>query len=164
MDECVTAMARLHRSEGFRGIVLRTGELTDKKGGKVALGKTEPIGSVSKKDVAEIAANLLDNAVTSAWLDLLEGDEKIGDALTNVVHKPVDCIEGEDVNAMMKKYASNGIKRIKELEKTLIDKLKKPTEMEKRPTNKPKKPGEREKRPKKKPKPSRVKLESKKTD
>ncbi|MCJ1422189.1 hypothetical protein MMC29_000068 [Sticta canariensis] len=175
MDECVTAMARTHRFR-FRGIVLRTGELTNKKGGKVALGKTEPIGSVSKKDVAEIAAYLLDNAVTSAWLDLLEGDEKIVDALLKVVREPVDCIEGEDVDSIMKKYISNSIKRVKEMEKSLMDKLKKPTEMEKppmdklkkptemekRPTNEPKKPGEREKRPKKKPNTSRPRRAKKK--
>ena len=160
MDECVTAMARMHRYERFRGIVLRTGELTDKKRGKVALGKTEPVGSVSKKDVAEVAADLLDNAVTRAWLELLGGDEKIGDAVLNVVRKPVDCIEGEDVDSIMKKYVSNGIKRIKEMENSLMDNIEKATEVEKRPTNKPKKPGEREKRPKKKPKPSRA---SKKT-
>ena len=140
------------------------------------MGKTEPIGSVSKKDVAEIAVYLLEHAVTSAWLDLLEGDEKIVDACLKVVREPVDCIEGEDVDSIMKKYISNGIKRVKEMENSLMnklktptemekppmDKLQKPTEMEKPPTNEPKKPGERKKRPKKKPNTSRPRRAKKK--
>ena len=160
MDECVTAMAHLHRLKTFRGIVLRTGELTDKKEGKVALGRAEPIGSVSKNDVAEIAANLLDNAVTSAWLDLVEGDEKTGDAVANAVRKAVDCIAGEDVDAMMRKYTSDSITR-RRLGIRPMDKPEKPTEMELRPTDKREKPSEMEKRPKNKPKPFRAKIKKK---
>lgn len=104
-DECLTAAAR-KRGSGFRGIVLRPGSLIDEsKGGKVALGKTKALGSVSRYDVARVTLDLLENAQTGAWLDLLEGDEEtVEDAVKRVVKEGVDCIEGEDVEAIMQRY------------------------------------------------------------
>lgn len=96
-DECLTAAAR-KRGSGFRAIVLRPGTLTDeKKEGKVVLGKTKAGGRVARRDVARVAVDLLENATTGAWLDLLQGDEEVGDAVKRVVKEGVDCIEGEDV-------------------------------------------------------------------
>lgn len=106
-DECLTAAARKRASTGFRGIVLRPGTLTDEeKEGKVALGKTKAIGRVGRRDVARVTVELLENAKTGAWLDLLQGDEEeVEDAVKRVVKEGVDCIEGEDVEAIVQRWA-----------------------------------------------------------
>lgn len=104
-DECLTAAAR-KRGSGFRALVLRLGSLTDeKKEEKVALGKTRAIGTVGRTAVTRVAVELLERAKTSAWLDLLEGDETVEDAVKRVVDEGVDCIEGEDVEALMEREA-----------------------------------------------------------
>ncbi|MCJ1266024.1 hypothetical protein MMC22_005906 [Lobaria immixta] len=103
-DECLTAVAR-KRGSGFRGIVLRPGTLTDEEEGKVALGKTKASGGVARRDVARVAVDLLENAETGAWLDLLQGDEQeVGEAVKRVVKESVDCIEGEDVEAIVQRW------------------------------------------------------------
>lgn len=104
LDECVTAAARTRGSD-FRGIVLRPAALMDGIVGGVDLGKTESVGRVSKESMAEVVVNLLEWAKTSAWLDLMKGDEPVEDAVQRVGEEGVDCIEGEDVEAMMQKYA-----------------------------------------------------------
>lgn len=109
LDECVTAAARTRGSD-FRGIVLRPGALMDGIVGGVNLGKTEAIGRVSRESMAEVVVNLLEWAGTSAWLDLMKGDEPVEDAVQRVDEEGVDCIEGEDVEAMMQKYVSIVIK------------------------------------------------------
>lgn len=105
-DECLTAAAR-KRGSGFRGIVLRPGSLTnDKEWGNVALGKTKARGSVNRKKVARVTMELLEKAQTGAWLDILDGDEEtVEDAVKRVVKEGVDCIEGEDVEAIMQRHA-----------------------------------------------------------
>lgn len=103
VDECLTAAARIRGSK-FRAMVLRPGELTNANGGGVCLGTTKSIGRVSRNDVARVAAYWLDLASTSAWLDLLEGGEKVDYAVRTACNKGVDCIRGENVEAMMQKY------------------------------------------------------------
>lgn len=104
-DECLTAAAR-KRGSGFRGIVLRPGSLTDDvEEGKVALGKTKANGRVNRRDVARVTVDLLENAQTGAWLDLLQGDEEVGDAVKRVVQEGVDCVEGEDIEAIEQRWA-----------------------------------------------------------
>ncbi|KAI4176584.1 MAG: hypothetical protein LQ343_000875 [Gyalolechia ehrenbergii] len=86
----------------LRGIVLRPGRLTDDEGkGKVSLGKTEARGSISRNDVAAVAAQLLDSDY-SGWIDLLEGDEPIADAVKRVCEDKVDCVAGEDFHSIAK--------------------------------------------------------------
>lgn len=104
-DECLTAAAR-KRGDGFRGIVLRPGSLTDEPaGGKVSLGKTTARGSVTREDVARVMDGLLEGVTGGGWLDLLEGNEEVGEAVRRVVHEGVDCVEGEDVEGMLKRWA-----------------------------------------------------------
>ncbi|KAL8738405.1 MAG: hypothetical protein Q9181_000776 [Wetmoreana brouardii] len=102
-DECLTATANQRRD--LQAIVLRPGLLTDDEAtGMVSLGKTRAKGSVARGDVASVAAELLDGEA-QGWLDLLEGDEPIVDAVRRVVKDKVDCIEGEDVDGMLQTYA-----------------------------------------------------------
>lgn len=103
-DECLTALAK-QRGDGFAAIVLRPGFLTDDEGtGRVTLGKTRAKGQVRRADVAAVAAELLGNDEANGWYDLLEGDEEISTAVERVVRDKIDCVEGEDVEAMGSKY------------------------------------------------------------
>lgn len=72
----------------------------------MALGKTKASGGVGRRDVARVAADLLEKAESGAWLDLLRGDEEeVGEAVKRVVKEGVDCIEGEDVEAIVQRWA-----------------------------------------------------------
>lgn len=103
-DECLTALAT-QRGAGFAAVVLRPGFLTDEEGtGRVALGKTAARGHVRRADVAAVAAELLGNEQANGWYDLLEGEEEISAAVERVVRDKIDCVEGEDVDAMVSKY------------------------------------------------------------
>ncbi|KAL9615200.1 MAG: hypothetical protein Q9167_000407 [Letrouitia subvulpina] len=102
-DECLTAVAST-RGDEFKAIILRPGSLTDEESvGRISLGKTKARGSISRGDVAAVAAKLLETDA-SGWLDLLEGEEDSGEAVDRVIRDGVDCKEGEDVDLMEKMY------------------------------------------------------------
>ena len=89
----------------MQSIILRPGSLTDDEGSsKISLGKTRARGKVRRANVAKVAAELLETQA-NGWLDLLEGDEEIEAAVQRVEKEGVDCVEGEDVEAMMKEHA-----------------------------------------------------------
>ena len=96
-DECLTASYPKDNS-GQAGICLRPGSLTEDEGeGQVVLGKTGARGKVRRGDVARVAAELLaSEGVRSCWLDLLEGEQSIQNAIQDCVEKSIDCREGED--------------------------------------------------------------------
>ena len=72
--------------------------------GDVVLGKTGARGSVRRGDVARVAMALLENeAVGTCWLDLLEGKEKVEDAVERCVREQVDCADGESVEGKARK-------------------------------------------------------------
>jgi len=66
-------------------MILRPGTLTDNPGkGKVELGQAIPYGEVSRDDVADVLAELLNNRETSKLiLELTEGQTPIQDAVAN---------------------------------------------------------------------------------
>lgn len=100
-DECLTALAKKREGDS-QAVVLRPGSLTDEKPtGKV---RTKASGSVTRADVADMAVRLLEREGVSGWLDLLQGEEPVEKAVERVVRKGVDCVEGEDVEGMVKKY------------------------------------------------------------
>jgi hypothetical protein len=102
-DECLTALAK-KREGDFQAVVLRPGSLTDEKPtGKVTLGRTKARGSVTRADVADVAVRLLEREGVSGWLDLLQGEEAVEKAVERVVREGVDCVEGEDVEGMVKR-------------------------------------------------------------
>lgn len=100
-DERLTSLGSQCQS-GFAGISLRPGNLTEDEGkGTVKLGKTGAKGAVRRGDVARVARVLLENErVGSCWLDLLEGQEKIEDAVGRCIVKQVDCADGGNVEDM----------------------------------------------------------------
>ena len=102
-DECLTALAS-KRGSGFEAVILRPGSLTDDgETGKVSLGKTVARGKVARGDVAEVAVRLLDSNY-KGWVDMFEGNEEIGEAVKRVEKEGLDCVEGEDLEAMARKY------------------------------------------------------------
>ena len=101
-DEYLTVLAE-GRGKDFAAIILRPGNLTDDNAtGRITLGKTRASGKVSRGDVADVAVRLLEKEGAHGWLDLLEGRDGVEEALDMVVIGKVDCVEGEDVEAMMK--------------------------------------------------------------
>ena len=103
-DECLVALAR-QRKEPFQDICLRPGTLTDDPPtGKVCLGKTRARGKVTRADVADIAARLLERDDTKGYYDLLGGDEDAKQAVERVASEKIDCIEGEDIEDILDKY------------------------------------------------------------
>ncbi|KAL1861931.1 hypothetical protein Plec18170_000755 [Paecilomyces lecythidis] len=108
-DEYFTAAAAKRKQEGrpghFQAINLRPGLLTDHKAtGKVQLGRTGAQGTVTREDVAIVADRLLARADTEGWIDLLNGDEPIDEAIERVVREKIDTVEGEDVEGMIRRF------------------------------------------------------------
>ncbi|KAJ9197677.1 hypothetical protein DTO164E3_5531 [Paecilomyces variotii] len=107
-DEYFTALAAKRKKEGghFQAINLRPGLLDDNKAtGKVQLGHTRAVGTVSREDVAIVADRLLARVDTEGWIDLMEGDEPVDEAIERVVREKIDAVEGEDVEAMIKRFS-----------------------------------------------------------
>jgi len=100
-DEHLEALAHKRQSQGdaaFQAINLRPGSLSDDPPtGKVSLGKTKAKGTVSRADVAAVAAALLDREDTRGWFDLLQGDVPIEKAIDELVQNGHNGLEGEDL-------------------------------------------------------------------
>jgi hypothetical protein len=98
-DEVLTVEGR--KREGFGWIILRPGQLSDDpETGKVQLGKTVAKGAVSRGDVAEVGARLLERDGVKGWFDLLGGEKEVGEEVDRVLNSGEDSIEGEDVKVM----------------------------------------------------------------
>lgn len=97
-DEALYAVSKA-RGSGFVGINLRPGTLTLTPAAKVELGKTKRSnGNVSRESVARVADALLaSEGVKNSWVDLLDGEEGIEEAVHRVVREGVDAAEGEEV-------------------------------------------------------------------
>ncbi|KAK0714390.1 hypothetical protein B0T21DRAFT_426566 [Apiosordaria backusii] len=86
-------------SKSLVGINLRPGTLTLEPAGKVELGKTKGSrGDVGRETVAVVADKLLaKEGVRNSWIDLLDGEEDVDEAVERVVREGVDAAEGEPV-------------------------------------------------------------------
>lgn len=71
----------------------------------MVLGKTQGTGKVSRDDVADVAVRLLERDDTDGWYDLLNGDEPVDQAVERVVREKVNTVEGEDVEAMIRRLS-----------------------------------------------------------
>ncbi|KAI3109411.1 hypothetical protein CBS147333_5733 [Penicillium roqueforti] len=110
-DEYMTALATQRKREPgparpFQAINLRPGILTDQPATrKVELGITpKGDGSVTREDVAIVADLLLARADTEGWIDLVNGDEGVEEAVERVAREKVDAVVGEDVEGMVKRF------------------------------------------------------------
>jgi hypothetical protein len=106
-DEVLTVLGEERRAkDGFAFIDLRPGGLTDEKEtGKVQLGKTAARGMVTRGDVADIAARLLEIEGANGWFDLLGGEEDAQTAVERVVREGVNSFEGEDLAVLKSNLA-----------------------------------------------------------
>lgn len=109
-DEYMTALAARRKREPsgrpFQAINLRPGILTDEPASrKVELGITpKGRGSVSREDVAIVADLLLARADTEGWIDLVNGEVEVEEAVERVAREKIDAVEGEDVEGMVKRF------------------------------------------------------------
>ena len=107
-DEYMTALAarRKDDSRPFQAINLRPGTLTDEPATrKVELGKTSKSrGYVTREDVAIVADQLLARSDTEGWIDLINGDVPVEEAVEKVATEKIDAVEGEDVDGMVKRF------------------------------------------------------------
>lgn len=95
-DQALTIAGR-ERGNDFAAICLRPGSLTDDAGeGSVSLGKTPAQGMVGRGDVANVILELLVQESRSCWLDLLDGKEKVKDAVERCLRDNIDSAEGEE--------------------------------------------------------------------
>lgn len=76
---------------GWEDIHLRPGALSDRAAtGKVELGRVGAKGDVSRGDVADVAMRLLEKGGAGGlWIDMLNGDEPVGEAVDRVVRDKV---------------------------------------------------------------------------
>ncbi|KAK4177785.1 hypothetical protein QBC36DRAFT_309810 [Triangularia setosa] len=86
-------------SKSLVGINLRPGTLTLEPAGKVELGRTKGSkGGVSRETVAVVADRLLaKEGVRNSWIDLVDGEEEVEEAVERVVREGVDAAEGDPV-------------------------------------------------------------------
>ncbi|KAJ5569762.1 uncharacterized protein N7459_009192 [Penicillium hispanicum] len=109
-DEYMTALAARRKQDPrpFQAINLRPGTLTDEPATrKVELGKTSKgRGYVTREDVAIVADQLLARADTEGWIDLVNGDVPVEEAVEKVATQKIDAVEGEDVDGMVKRFFS----------------------------------------------------------
>lgn len=109
-DEYMTALAAKRKQEAparpFQAINLRPGVLTDQPATRrVELGITRKgRGSVTREDVAIVADELLARADVEGWIDLVNGDVGVEEAVERVVREKIDAVEGEDVDEMVKRF------------------------------------------------------------
>jgi hypothetical protein len=74
---------------------------------KVELGVTaKGRGSVSREDVAIVADLVLARDDVEGWIDLVNGEEGVEEAVERVAREKVDAVEGEDVEGMVKRFFS----------------------------------------------------------
>ena len=102
-DEALTVLGeeRCARDKAFQYIILRPGGLTDEKEtGRVSLGRTKARGSVTRGDVADVAARLLEVEGARGWFDLLGGDEDTQKAVDRVVKGGINSMDGEQIGVM----------------------------------------------------------------
>jgi len=95
------ALVRAARGGRLVAVDLRPGTLSDEPAGPVELGRTKTAaGVISRASVAAVTDALLAaEGVESCWLDLLDGDNEIEDAVRSVIAAKVDALEGEPVAA-----------------------------------------------------------------
>ncbi|KAI4945041.1 hypothetical protein J4E91_008386 [Alternaria rosae] len=84
----------------FCGISLRPGTLTEEPAGKVKMGKIGASGKTSRATVAESVVGVLEADGVRGWVDVIDGDEEIVEAVKRYVKEGQDAIEGEDLAEM----------------------------------------------------------------
>lgn len=111
-DEVLTVLARKRAEEEeqrgvaarerFCGISLRPGTLTDGASGGVLAGKIGTGGKTSRATVAESVVAVLETEGAKGWVDVVDGEEGVTDAIERLTREGVDSVDEEDVEKMEK--------------------------------------------------------------
>lgn len=109
-DETLTVLGE--ERKGFEYIVLRPGALIDDdETGRIVLGKTGISAKVTRGDVAEVAAALLEKDGVKGWFDLVGAESGEGgsvvDEVDRVINEGVNAREGEDFEEAKKSVQGN---------------------------------------------------------
>jgi len=104
-DEVLTVLGeeRVEKDgkDKFTYIILRPGTLSDgNETGLVELGKTPARATVTRADVADISARLLEIGGVNGCIDLVNGKEPAQQAVERVAREGIDAREGEDMATM----------------------------------------------------------------
>ncbi|KAF2736137.1 hypothetical protein EJ04DRAFT_511265 [Polyplosphaeria fusca] len=109
-DEVLTVLAKerydeevkkaVPEKDRFCGISLRPGTLSAEKAGGVQIGKISCQGKISRATVAEALAAVLETEGARGWIDMLDGEDEVGEAVKKVVRDGVDSVEDEDFESM----------------------------------------------------------------
>lgn len=91
--------------ERFSGISLRPGTLTDEKPGGVKVGKIGVGAKTSRATTAEAIVAALEIEGAKGWIDVVDGDEDVSEALQKLTKDGVDAGDEEDLGAMKKNIA-----------------------------------------------------------
>ena len=112
-DEVLTVLAKdrlakeekegVEEKDRFCGVSLRPGTLTEEPAGKVGLGRVEARGKTSRATVAETVVKVLETDGVRGWVDVVDGEEEIGDAVERYLKEGLDAVEGEDLEDMRKR-------------------------------------------------------------
>ena len=87
----------------FCGVSLRPGTLTEEPAGKVGLGRVGARGKTSRATVAETVVRVLEAEGVRGWVDVVDGEEGVGEAVERYVREGLDAVEGEDLEEMRKR-------------------------------------------------------------
>lgn len=104
-DEFLTVLGekrvKTEGPESFRYLILRPGFYgNEPPSGKISFGKTGSIGTVSRADVAVVAAELLANSLRSGWFDMRSGNETVKNAVKRVIEDGINSMDGESLEVM----------------------------------------------------------------
>ncbi|KAF1919760.1 hypothetical protein BDU57DRAFT_470151 [Ampelomyces quisqualis] len=115
-DEVLTVLAKeryeeeekkgVEPSERFCGISLRPGTLTDEKAGGVKVGKLGVGGKTSRATTAEAVVAALETKCAKGWIDVIDGNEDVGEALRKLTSDGVDAVDEEDLGKMKNNIAN----------------------------------------------------------
>jgi hypothetical protein len=89
-------------NERFSGISLRPGTLTDEKAGGVLVGKIGVGGKTSRATTAHAVVAALETRV-KGWIDIIDGEEDVSEAIKRLVEEGIDAADEEDVEIMKEK-------------------------------------------------------------
>lgn len=111
-DEVLTVLAKeryeqeaqknVPADERFCGISLRPGGLTEEKAGGVKVGKIGVGGKTSRATTAHAVVAALESGV-KGWVDVIDGEEDVTEAMERLVEEGIDAADEEDVEVMKEK-------------------------------------------------------------
>ncbi|KAH7062021.1 hypothetical protein BKA63DRAFT_193598 [Paraphoma chrysanthemicola] len=114
-DEVLTVLAReryddeekqsIASSERFNAISLRPGTLTDGEAGGVRVGKLGVGGKTSRATTAHAIVAALETEGARGWIDVLDGNDDVKQAIQKLTAEGVDAVDEEDIDLMRENVA-----------------------------------------------------------